>query len=190
MIKKSVLEIIRSVVKEIWKEEISKDYERKFLFKEDTLKNALYYHLRTKLGDGFLRENSLRIYTEYYIEGYKIDLVIAEVDVEKASKVHLRECVTDLAIAMELKYKSGAVDDLYYQDVQKVVDYIADLPYPNCHYYLGFIQEVPFEGFGEFSWLDKLNKRQRAKVEGRVTELIQFWRPETGEPDWRVIEHK
>lgn len=186
MVSNSVMKKIKSAVREIWKVEIPNDYDANFLFKEDTLKNALYYHLRTKLDNDFLERNNLGIYTEYYIDGYKIDLVIAEIDNEKASETHLRECVTDLAIAMELKYKAAAVDELYYEDVKKVVKYLTDLPYPNCHYYLGFIQEVLYDKASDFSWL---NKRQRTKATGRVTELIQFLDAGTGKAVWNVIEH-
>lgn len=42
-------EVIDRVIKEVWVLNISKDYKSFFLLKEDTLKNALYYHLRTRL---------------------------------------------------------------------------------------------------------------------------------------------
>lgn len=59
------LERIDSALKKVWQEDIMNDYDYDFLFKEDTLKNALYYHLRYEIGDSFLKHNLLRIYTEY-----------------------------------------------------------------------------------------------------------------------------
>lgn len=59
-------EVIDRVIKEVWILNISKDYKSFYLLKEDTLKNALYYHLWTRL-QHFFEQNTVRIYTEYFL---------------------------------------------------------------------------------------------------------------------------
>lgn len=49
MVKKSIIKEIDRTIKEIWKEDICKDYWNDYLDKEDTLKCDLYYHMRRKL---------------------------------------------------------------------------------------------------------------------------------------------
>lgn len=71
--------IIDNAIKKIWCKEIKMDYENYSLLKEDSLKNSFYYHLRTKLTDSFLQENNMRIYTEFYLNGIRADLVIAKI---------------------------------------------------------------------------------------------------------------
>jgi hypothetical protein len=44
-----VLKIIDRAIRNTWLDKISKDHKSFYLLKEDTLKNALYYHLRTEL---------------------------------------------------------------------------------------------------------------------------------------------
>lgn len=64
MIEESILRLIDKTIKEIWVSEIRDDYEEDYLLKEDSLKNSLYFHLRTKL-EILLREHDLRIFPEY-----------------------------------------------------------------------------------------------------------------------------
>lgn len=70
MIKREILKEIDRIIKECWKSNIQKDYWEEYLLREDSLKCALYFHLRKKL-DKVLRENSLRIYPEYYFNELK-----------------------------------------------------------------------------------------------------------------------
>jgi phage gp46-like protein len=44
-------EIIDRTIKEVWTEKIPYDYQSNYLLMEDSLKNALYFHLRTRLGN-------------------------------------------------------------------------------------------------------------------------------------------
>ena len=44
---KEVLDTIHRRIKYIWEEKIKEDYDDGWLLKEDTLKNALYFHLRS-----------------------------------------------------------------------------------------------------------------------------------------------
>ena len=45
-----IMRIIDEAIKSIWVNEIRNDYENRRLLKEDTLKNALYFHLRNRIG--------------------------------------------------------------------------------------------------------------------------------------------
>lgn len=94
-----MLETIKKAMKQVWTVDIVQDYRHKFLLKEDTLKNSVYYHLRNRLGDVFLTKHNLRIFTEYYMNGQKIDLAIVAIDVARSEDNHLSECVTDVVIA-------------------------------------------------------------------------------------------
>jgi len=77
-LKNDVLKVIDTTIKKIWTDDLSIDHDKSYILKEDSLKNAFYFHLRTRLGDCFLNENNLRIFNEYKIEDNRIDLVIVE----------------------------------------------------------------------------------------------------------------
>ena len=55
---KKVLDLIHRRVKYIWEEKIKEDYDDGWLLKEDTLKNALYHHLRNELSIVFAENNN------------------------------------------------------------------------------------------------------------------------------------
>ena len=59
-----IMQIIDEAIKSIWVNEIRNDYENKRLLKEDTLKNAMYFHLRNRIG-WLCDECDLRIFTEF-----------------------------------------------------------------------------------------------------------------------------
>lgn len=54
---KEILKRIDKEIKSIWENDIPLDYEEKWLLREDTLKNVLYFHLRTRLGQLFDKNN-------------------------------------------------------------------------------------------------------------------------------------
>ena len=54
-----IIQMIDEAIVSIWKCEIKTDYEGGWLLKDDTLKNALYFHLRSRLGKLF-DENNIR----------------------------------------------------------------------------------------------------------------------------------
>ncbi|WP_163581428.1 hypothetical protein [Gracilibacillus saliphilus] len=54
MIKNNVMKEIDLVIKNIWKEDLSIDYDQNYRLKEDSMKNAFYFHLRTRLGNDFV----------------------------------------------------------------------------------------------------------------------------------------
>ena len=45
----NIIQVIDEAIVSIWEHEIKADYENGWLLKEDTLKNALYFHLRNRL---------------------------------------------------------------------------------------------------------------------------------------------
>jgi len=117
-------DIIEEAITAIWVNEIQDDYRNMWLLKEDTLKNAMYFHLRNRLGK-LMDENSVRIYTEftdgdYKHSGYRPDMVIAKVDASKEVD-YWGDSVTECLAVIELKYKSGfsASEEIY-------ADYIVD----------------------------------------------------------------
>lgn len=177
--------IIHKAIREIWIKDIQKDYLNKALFKEDSLKNAFYYHLRRHLGDEFLRENNLHIFTEFrLVTGHKIDLVIVEMDFEKAKLQHLKYCIKDLVVAIEFKYTNDLNDKPYYKDTKKLMDYIEQLPYPHAHYFAAFIREIEYFDNESSSWL---TEDMKLKINGNYTELLSYYIGD--EMHWEVIEH-
>jgi len=180
------IQYLKSLIISIWQNDISTDYSKHFLLKEDTLKNAIYYHLRRKLGENYLHQHRLRIFTEFTIAGQRMDLVVAQVDVDKAEGEHLQLSVDRIVVAMELKYKSSTADTEFKKDVRKVVDFLQNPTLSKCHFFVGFIQEVSFDKPVDFTWLDD---EQRVQSKGRVTELIQFIDGTTGMPVWDFVDH-
>ena len=127
MIKKRVMKEIDRSIKTIWKKDIRKDYLEEYLLREDSLKCAMYYHLRKKL-DKLLRENHLRIYPEYYFKElkYRADIAIVEID-EEMEYSWLGKAVTDVIALFELKCTGGADDatiNWIKNDIWKFKDYL------------------------------------------------------------------
>ncbi|CRK83032.1 hypothetical protein [Neobacillus massiliamazoniensis] len=76
---KQLQETIDRTIKEVWTEKIPYDYQSHYLLMEDSLKNALYFHLRTKLRN-LIDSNNIRIYPEYHYKYYKADLAIVKLN--------------------------------------------------------------------------------------------------------------
>ena len=165
MVLKSDISKIDRVIKEIWRNNISKDYKFNHLLKEDTLKNSVYYHLRRKLGTKYLEDKSIRIYTEFtdgdlQKTGFRADLAIVEI--EKGLNGYLGDRIKRTIALVELKYKSGSgtTVNTFYDDINKVKTYVRDLKI-DCLFYLGFIAETEFEnpywldGRQTSNWADK-----------------------------------
>ena len=166
--------IIDKAIKELWIEDIAADYDAHRLLKEDCLKNSFYYHLRRRLGDDFLEENHLQIFTEFndgplHGTGKRADIAIVKLmpEGEDGYPGHLRNYIEDVVAIIELKHKNGqsATEEIY-KDFQKLKDYIQKDKI-ECQYYEGVIHEVQWE---EKAWLDKRSTNNWAK--GKVTELV------------------
>ncbi|MEA1012656.1 MULTISPECIES: hypothetical protein [Bacillus cereus group] len=182
-------EIIKNIdiaIEKVWLEDLKNDYANHFLLKEDSLKNAFYFHLRNRLGVDFLKNNNLRIFTEYYINGERIDLVIVEIDSVAAEDYHLSDCIIRVLTAVEMKYKDASVrDDVFYGDVNKILSFLNSWGNETKHY-LAFIQEKYFKTGDVVNWLED---EKANKVRGKVTELYAYWDQESDETVWSVVNH-
>ncbi|KMP25927.1 hypothetical protein TU52_24845 [Bacillus cereus] len=186
MVNYKIIEKIDTDIKKVWKEDLKIDYANYFLLKEDSLKNAFYFHLRNRLGEDFLNKNNLRIFTEYLINGERIDLAIVKIDLVAVEDYHLSDCVTRVLAAIEMKYKGASVkDDVFYKDVNKILSFINSWGNETKHY-LAFIQEKYLKTEDVVNWLDD---EQSRKVTGTVTELYAYWNQENDETVWSVVDH-
>lgn len=186
MVNNKIIERIDSVIKTVWSKDLKMDYDKKFLLKEDTLKNAFYFHLRTRLGESFLNENNLRIFTEYYIDGERIDLVIVEIDPVRAEEYYLGDCVNSILAVVEMKYLNPyASASIFYKDVQKILSFIHTWD-NNTKHYLAFIQEKYFKTEDIENWFEN---EQAANAKGKVTELYAYWNVDSDETVWSIADH-
>ncbi|XKK15617.1 hypothetical protein HFP64_27980 [Bacillus sp. AC79A.1] len=166
-----IIEKIDTAIKKVWTEDLKIVYANYFLLKEDSLKNAFYFHLRNRLGEDFLNNNNLRIFTEYFINGERIDLAIVEIDSIAVEDYHLSDCIIRVLAAVEMKYKGSSVsDDVFYGDVNKILSFINSWGNETKHY-LAFIQEKYFKTGDVVNWLED---EQASKVKGKVTELYAY----------------
>lgn len=180
------MDYLHQTILQVWKEDIRKDYEQKYLLKEDTLKNAFYFHLRRRLGEGYLHQKNLRIYTEYYIKPDRVDLVVVQIDPEKADYSYLGDSVIKVLASIEMKYKSAyANDKVFTDDVLKVIRYINDWGQETKHY-LAVVQEKYYESHKVKNWITDI---QAGKLKNQVTELLAYWDYDTDETVWRTVEH-
>lgn len=186
MVNEDIIERIDTEIKNIWKEELQTDYENHYLLKEDSLKNAFYFHLRTRLGDKFLIGNNLRIYTEYYIHGERIDLVIVKINTQSAAENYLEDSVEKVLVAIEMKYKNHTVnDDVFYQDIKKICSFIDSWGYATKHYF-AFIQEKYFKNEEVMNWIDD---KDSLKIRGLVTELYAYWDEGQNSTVWKIVDY-
>ncbi|WP_409271353.1 hypothetical protein V1499_18075 [Neobacillus sp. SCS-31] len=177
-----ISKIIDQAIKEIWSLELYSDYCNFSLLKEDSLKNAFYHHLRNKLSDQFLIENNIRIYTEFYMDGIRADLAIVKLDDNPGQYNHLQDSIIDILAIVEMKFKNHWNDGPFKEDIEKVKNYIKTSRYPNCQYYLAFIQEAIYEQ-GEYTWL---SRKDLSWANGHVTELLGYYIQTIEQPVWRI----
>lgn len=167
--KQSVVNEIIDTLCNIWEKNIQKDYNKGILLEEDTLKCALYYHLRRKIGK-LMNDNNLCILTEYLGPEFKKincrpDMVIVKMK-DNCDEEYLINHIEEVVVAIELKFKNGYSYDSIVADKYKLKNYVKNIR-NNCQYVLAVIQEkcwdYPF-------WLDDRQANNWAK--GRVTELV------------------
>ena len=170
-IPKKVFKEIHNTINYVWEYDISQDYEKKLLLKEDTLKNSLYFHIRTRLG-ALLEKYNIMIFTEFNTDkfrhtGFRADMVIAQIDMNKANGDFLGDCIENFIGVIEIKSKadySKAAEDIY-SDYTKTEKYIKSLGLgENCHYYVATIWECYPDSKW---WLDK----ETEWAKGKLTEL-------------------
>ena len=177
---------IEDVLCSIWKNQIKDDFDKIRILNEDTLKNAIYYHLRNELGELF-DEHDIRILTEFTDgefsgSGYRPDMVIATIDM--ASKANSwRGATTECLAIIELKMKSRFIDNLAISaDYDKLKCYIEELNVKG-RLYMATIWEYEDDASG---WI----RKNAAWAKGRVTELnASYKRNSDGETQFYVVNH-
>lgn len=180
---RQVQKTIDRAIKNIWVDKISKDHESFHLLKEDTLKNALYFHLRTELAS-LLEKHNLRIYTEFYHGGFIADLAIVKLNDDPGNNDHLKDDIENVLAIIEMKYKSCSTMKFFEEDVLKIKNYIDATPLANTQYYLAFIHESEYEYIEDDSWL---TLEQQVWAKDRLTELSGHYID--GEMTWTVLSH-
>ena len=180
-----IMQAIDEAITSIWKHEIKADYEDGWLLKEDTLKNALYFHLRSKLGKLF-DENDIRIFTEFTDwtfkhSGYRPDMVIARVNAD-SDESYWGNAVTNCLAVIELKYKTGfTASEEIYADYDKLRYYVETLGV-DSKLYMATIWEYEDD---ETAWAEDADW-----LRGRVTELnASYKRDSANEPQFYVYPH-
>ncbi len=166
-----------TTIKMIWEKDVANDYDHNLILNEDTLKNALYFHLRTCFEKTPELEDFC-IFTECTHYGfsalnYTPDMVIVDIKTDK------------IVAVFELKYKSRDchyVEDLVYYDIRKLKDYMntLDTLHIDCQLY---ITAITLGDFNRPNWLDGRSKWAKEKV----TELIAY-EPQ-GLIEFTVIPH-
>ncbi len=184
---KKLMKLVDQTLKDIWKNEIKSDYECGWLLKEDTLKNALYFHLRRKLETVF-EYNNVRIFTEFTDcefkgTGYRPDIVIARVNTNEPSK-YLGDAVTECLAVIEIKYKAGFTPhNEIIADYDKLKYYAQKLDM-TAKLYMATIWEYEDD---PTNW----ERKNSAWAKGRITELnASYARESDGEMRFYVWEHK
>ncbi|WP_229740741.1 hypothetical protein [Ornithinibacillus halotolerans] len=130
--------------------------------------------------------NNLRIFTEFHMEGQRVDLVIVEINPDLIWKESLEDCVIDIVATIEMKFKGQGVNDSpFYKDIEKVIQYINGWGV-NTKHYLAFIQEKYFIKDEITSWL---SDEQINSSKGKLVELYSYWDNETDESEWIVKEY-
>ncbi len=186
MQRKELIKLIDQTLTDVWENEIRSDYECGWLLKEDTLKNALYFHLRHKLGTVF-EYNDVRIFTEFTDcefkgTGYRPDIVIARVDMNAPSKYWGDDVIECLAV-IEIKYKSGFTpSNTIIADYEKLKHYAQELDV-TAKLYMATIWEYEDD---PTTW----ERKNAAWAKGRLTELnASYIRNSNHEMQFYVCRH-
>lgn len=180
-----IIQVIDEAIISIWQHKIKADYEAGWLLKEDTLKNALYFHLRSKLGKLF-DENDIRIFTEFTDwkfkhRGYRPDMVIARVNTD-SSESYWGHAVTNCLAVIELKYKTCfTASNEIYADYDKLRYYVETLGI-DTKLYMATIWENEDD---ETAWADDADW-----TIGKLTELnASYKRDSDYVPQFYVVPH-
>lgn len=190
---KKVFETIDSCIKQVWCYDIKSDYNADRILQEDTMKNALYFHLRTKLGDTFLEEHNLKLYTEFHdgilkSSNMRPDIVIVEMkyNYQKSETEYLGDPnnFEAIPIVIELKFQgnTSTAENNVYRDFDKINEYMKILP-EDTKYYLGIIHEK-YWSKEERCWADPAGYKY---PKGKVTELAASY-DENDEMMFEVFE--
>lgn len=184
---------IDKALKKVWEENVVNDYNKDYLLKEDTLKNSIYYHLRSELGDGFLDRHRLRIFTEFYMGTNKngkkqiADIAIVRLKYKREldESYYLKNRIDEILTIIELKYK-GNNEKAFREDISKTKEYTKIDKCKNTQFYLGFIYEAFYEE-SNGGWLYKNQRECWGK--DKVTELTAHYSQEKGRFVSNIISH-
>ncbi len=186
MLTRDLIRLIDRTITDIWENEIKSDYEMGWLLKEDTLKNALYFHLRSKLGTVF-EYNDVRIFTEFTDcefkgEGYRPDMVIARVNMNAPSE-YWGDDVNECLAVIEIKNKRGLHStSTIYHDYKKLKHYAKKIGV-SANLYMATIWEYEDEAT---TW----ESENAAWAKGRLTELNASYKKESDyEMQFYVCRH-
>jgi hypothetical protein len=174
--KQRMLEMIDYAIKTAWIKGVKEDYLNNFLWKEDSLKNAFYYHIRSMLGDSFMKENGIRIITEYLLSnGERADIAIIQLEEDKKymnRDICYEDNVEKVLAIIELKYKNAECNiEPFYSDINKIKRCAKRKCFEETQFYLGFIHETSYS-LEEVAWIDRKKEKW---LNGNVTELSGFY---------------
>lgn len=180
-----IIQIIDEAIRGIWVNEIRNDYRNGYLLKEDTLKNAMYFHLRTRIG-WLCDECNLRIFTEFTDGDFRgtgriPDMVIARMDMERGVR-YWGDAVVECLTVIEIKYKGcfGGAKDIS-NDYDKLRYYIEKLNVES-KLYMATIWECEDD---PTTWI----RKNAAWANGRVTELNASFKRGSGHSQFYVHRH-
>lgn len=180
-----IIQIIDEAIKSVWENEIKSDYDANWIMNEDDLKNALYFHLRTRL-EPILMENDLRIFTEFKdaeFRGskYRPDMVVAHVDMNSDAD-YWRQAVSNCVAVIELKFKSNFRDkEAISADYDKLKEYVEKMEIKG-KLYMAAIWECEDD---QTTWI----RKNAAWAKGRVTELNASLTWNGCKPQFYFFEH-
>ena len=182
-----VINEIHNTIKYIWEYDIPRDYKNKAILKEDTLKNSIYFHIRTRLG-ALLEKYNIMIFTEFNTDkfhksGYRANIIIAQMDFTKNE--FWGDCVKNFICVFELKFKRNfaSASNEIYKDYDKTEKYIRTLDLGEyCHYYIATIWECRTNSKW---WLPQ----NTLWAKGKLTELNADYNSKD-EMSFYVNEHK
>lgn len=162
-----MIEALDQAIKKIWTTNLKQDYEKGWLWREDSLKAAFYYHLRQELGDQFFENHRVRIITELNLNDYiyRIDLVIIRLN-EDNQLDH-----SDILAMMEFKFKErNCTYKVITRDIHKFNMLRKASAFKNTRFYMAILHEEKYHR-DQASWLDG---RQRRWASKHLTELSGF----------------
>jgi len=141
--KKEIIEYISKTIELVWKKDIKNDYNAESLVNEDTLKNAIYYHIRRRIGK-LLEENNIKIFTEFRYGlfadmKYIPDIVLVEMDYSKEKEYIVKQAKRFVAI-IEIKFQGDtySATNRVYNDYEKMRKYSEKCD-KRCLYYMATI---------------------------------------------------
>lgn len=161
MIKKSIRDYIHNCILYTWKYDIDHDFNNNYFLREATLVDAFYYYLRRKIDN----LDNIRIFTEYWIDGYCADMVVVKVKDTESWNIDVEEVVSVIEFKYKNQYAGGTIKD----DFKKMKDYIYLSKFPKCRYYVASIHDCEHK---RGTYLDKRSYNNWAN--GSLTELNAF----------------